>query len=569
MSAFIQKFRAVFLTAAGFSLVANLMLIVPSIYFLQVFDRVLTSRSHETLWMLTLLGLLALAIAGVLDSLRGKLLSTAGVALEKQLGPKVLGAMLEDAARPSPSPLLHQGLRDVGVLRGFLGGAGLASLFDLPWLPAYLLIIFLFHPVLGAVALLGAVGLLVLALLNERRSRQPLERLGAESRRVARMAELSLRNAEVVAAMGMTPALAQHWSRQSTGVLKLQLASSRISNGYSVLSKSARQIIQMLMLAVGAWLVIGLDASPGIMIAATILLGRALAPMESVIGAWRQLVEAGEAFGRLRTVLANAEAVAPRTQLPAPQGELRVEQAVFGIKPQEPAIIKGVSFQLPAGASLAVIGPSASGKSTLARLLVGSWKPAAGTVRLDGADISAWAREDLGAHIGYLPQDVELFAGTISENIARMGAIDDGAVIEAAQRAGVHDMILRLPQGYDTPIGEGGTFLSGGQRQRIGLARALYGDPRLLVLDEPNANLDSDGEAALLQVMRDCRQRRVTLILITHRPAMLGEIDAVLVLREGRVSRFGPRDEVLAEVAPAMVQMKPPSAVEPLKALRA
>jgi len=454
MGATIRRFRGVFLTTAGFSLLANLLWVLPSIYFLQVFDRVLTSRSNETLWMLTLLTMVALWMAGVLDGMRGRLLSTTSVALEQQLSGKVLAIMLTDAAQPRPAIHPQHGLRDVAVLRGFLSGPGLTALFDLPWLPVYLLIIFLFHPVMGAVALAGSLILLGMAVLNERRLHRPLMAMAKVSRQSARDADLSLRNAEVATAMGMAPALARHWELRNESALKWQLRANRITNAYSALSKSARQVIQIIMLAIGALLVINLDASAGVMVAATILLGRALVPMESLIGAWRHLVDALAAYRRLDALLENNGSRMTRTELPAPKGELRVEQLVFGIKPDEPAILKGVSLHLGVGQSLAVIGPSASGKSTLARLLVGSWRPTLGTVRLDGADVSTWPRESIGAHLGYLPQDVELFAGTISENIARMGGVDAPAVMVAAQQAGVHDMILRLPQGIWPKIGK-------------------------------------------------------------------------------------------------------------------
>ncbi|MBM3394265.1 MAG: hypothetical protein FJY37_06470 [Betaproteobacteria bacterium] len=338
MGATIRRFRGVFLTTAGFSLLANLLWVPPSIYFLQVFDRVLTSRSNETLWMLTLLTLVALWMAGILDGMRGRLLSTTSVALEQQLSGKVLAIMLTDAAQPRPAIHPQHGLRDVAVLRGFLSGPGLTALFDLPWLPVYLLIIFLFHPVMGVVALAGSLILLGMAVLNERRSHRPLMALAEVSRQSARDADLSLRNAEVATAMGMAPALARHWEVRNESALKWQLRANRITNAYSALSKSARQVIQIIMLAIGALLVINLNASAGVMVAATILLGRALAPMESLIGAWRHLVDALAAYRRLDALLEDNGSRMTRTELPAPKGELRVEQLVFGIKPDEPAI---------------------------------------------------------------------------------------------------------------------------------------------------------------------------------------------------------------------------------------
>jgi ATP-binding cassette, subfamily C, type I secretion system permease/ATPase len=490
-----------------------------------------------------------------LDALRAQLLAVSGAALDRQLGPRVLDGLLAQTARLSGAAYLN-GLRDVAALRGFLGGAGLIAIFDAPWLVLFLLVIFLFHPLLGAVALAGALVMGALAWLNERLTRQPLERAQSEARRAGRFIDASVRNAEVVSALGMLPAVTHRWTRLNDAALREQLRANRLGGTLTGLTKLSRQLIQIAMLGTGAWLVVDQHVTAGIMMAATIILGRALAPVETLVAGWRSLVEARAAWHRLDQLLGGNPPAEPGTELPAPAGELRVEGATFALRAGERPIVRGVSFTLPAGESLGVIGPSASGKSSLARLVVGVWKPQAGTVRLDGADVASWPRERLGPHVGYLPQDVELFAGTVAENIARLGEPDPAEVIRAAQRAHVHELVLRLPKGYDTEIGESGQTLSPGQRQRIGLARALYGNPRLVVLDEPNANLDNEGDEALLRALHDLRENGVTTVVIAHRPSVLREVDKMLVLREGAVETLGTRAEVMARVTRAAIQAR-------------
>ena len=542
----VSRFRPLFVYAGLFSLVINLLLLVPPLYMLQVFDRVLASRSGETLFVLTVAAVAALGVMALLDVLRARLLAAAGAALDRGLGPRVLDGLLAQTARLSGASYLN-GLRDVNTLRGFLGGTGLLTLFDAPWLPFFLLVIFLFHPLLGAIALAGALFMVLLAWLNERLTREPLERAQAEARRAARFIDANVRNAEVVSALGMLPAVTRRWARLNDAALGEQARAARAGSFFSGCTKFARQFIQLAMLAGGAYLVVTQDVTAGVMIAATILLGRALAPVETLVAGWRGLVDARSAWRRLDQLLKDSPPAEAGTELPAPQGRLEVERAIFGLT--DKPILRGVSFKLEPGEALGLIGPSASGKSTLARLIVGVWKARAGVVRLDGADVATWPRERLGPHIGYLPQDVELFAGTVAENIARLGEPADAEVIRAAQRAHVHDMILRLPKGYDTEIGEGGQSLSPGQRQRIALARAVYGNPRLVVLDEPNADLDSEGEEALLGALQGLKADGVTLVIIAHRPSMLRGVDKMLVLREGLVERFGPRGEIMERVA--------------------
>jgi PrtD family type I secretion system ABC transporter len=544
------RLRSLLLYAGVFSLAINLLLLAPPLYMLQVFDRVLSSRSEETLVVLTVAALVALGFMALLDVLRARLLVAAGVVLDRRIGPQVLDGLLAQTAKLGGAAYLN-GLRDVNTLRGFLSGAGLLAVLDAPWLPLFVGLIFLFHPLLGAVALAGAVLMVLLAFLNERLTKKHLEGAQAQARRAGRFIDANVRNAEVVAALGMLPAVTQRWARLNDGALREQVKVNSVGGTFSGLTKFARQFIQLAMLAAGAFLVVSQDLTAGLMIAATIILGRALAPVETLVAGWRSLAEARAAWRRLRELLAGNPPAEPGTELPAPQGRLEVEQVVFRLPGAERPIIRGVSFSLKPGEALGLIGPSASGKSTLVRLAVGVWKPMSGAVRLDGADVAAWPRERLGPHLGYLPQDVELFGGTVAENIARLAEPDAAEVIRAAQRAHVHELVLRLPKGYDTDIGESGQALSPGQRQRIALARALYGRPHLVVLDEPNANLDHEGETALLRTLQTLKADDVTVIIVAHRPSLLRGVDKLLVLREGATDMFGPCAEIMARLTRA------------------
>ena len=546
MRELVSRLKPFFLYAGLFSLAINVLLLVPPLYMLQVFDRVLASRSGETLAVLTVAAVVAVLVMALLDIVRVRLLASAGAALDRRLGPRVLDGLLAQTAKLSGASYLN-GLRDVNTLRAFLGGTGLMTLFDAPWLPFFLVVIFLFHPMLGAVALAGAAAMVLLAVLNERLTREPLERAQTEARRAARFIDANVRNAEVVSALGMLPAVTLRWARLNDAALGEQARAGRRGSLLSGATKLTRQAIQLGMLAAGAYLVIAQHVSAGVMIAATILLGRALAPVEILVAGWRGLVEARTAWRRLGELLRDTVAPEPRTELPAPAGRLAVERATFAF--ENKPVVRAVSFELEPGEALGLIGPSAAGKSTLARLVLGLWQPVSGVVRLDGADVAGWPRERLGPRIGYLPQDVELFGGTVAENIARLGEPDAAQVIRAAQRAHVHEPILRLANGYDTDIGEGGRALSPGLRQRIALARALYGNPRLVVLDEPNANLDHEGDEGLVRCLQELKQDRVTVIVIAHRPSLLQGMDKMLVLREGAVERLGSRAEVMQRFA--------------------
>ncbi len=545
---FFRQFRTHLVYAGLFSFFINLVLLVPPLFMIQVFDRVLVSRSVETLVMLTIAAVGMLGVMMVLDYLRGLLLLGAGAAIDRLLGERVIAALIENASRVNRTEYVH-GLRDVALLRNFLGGASIIALFDLPWGLFFVLFIFLFHPLMGLIALVSVAVLFALTWINEKTNRGPLEKVQIDARRAGQFIDQGMRNADVLNGLGMGHGFVTRWERMNTPVLEGQEDTGRRMGRINSLSKVVRQLVQIMMMAAGAWLVVGAHMTPGIMLAATIILGRALAPFESLIANWNNLVQARAAFERLRPHLGQRDTQGP-TRLPAPEGKLSVERVTLaGATPDRP-IIRGVAFELAAGESLAVIGPSASGKSSLARLIIGVWSPSSGAVRLDGADIARLDRAHIGPYLGYLPQDVELFPGTVAENIARLGPVDSAAVVAAAQYAMAHEMILRLPQGYDTPIGAGGVTLSGGQMQRVGIARALYGQPRLVVLDEPNANLDAEGETSLHHVVRRLRQDKITLVLVTHRPSLLESIDKVLVMRDGLMDSFGPRAEVLARVLP-------------------
>ena len=550
MREFLKHFRAHFVAAAFFSLIINMLMLAPALFMLQVFDRVVSSRSGETLIMLFVLTLVALFFMAYLDAIRTRLLTRAAIKLEKLLGPRVLGSMLRQSAHANRSQSQH-GLRDINALRAFLTGPGIIALFDAPWVPLFILLIFLFHPLLGAVALFGAVVLLALTVLNEKLSRRSLEAMQTDARLAGRFVDQSLGNAEVVGAMGMVGNVTEDWREKSQKVLSSQLEANQIGSFLTSTTRFLRQILQVIMLAVGAWLTIQQLSTPGVMIAATIILGRALAPVESLIAGWKSLVEARGAYVRLSEVFAAEDKAPDAMELPPPKGALSVENVVFGFRGQELPIIRRVSFELPAGGSLAIVGPSAAGKSTLARLIVGVWHPVAGVVRLDGADIRSWPRERLGPHVGYLPQNVEIFNGTVSENIARLGEVNSEDVIKAATRANAHEFVLALPKGYDTQVGEGGTLLSAGQRQRVALARALYGSPTLVVLDEPNSNLDASGEKALAEAIRLLKADHVTLVIITHRLPLLAHVDKVMVLMRGAVEKFGTLAELFPRSTPA------------------
>ena len=528
--------------ALVFSLAINLALLTPSLFMLQVYDRVLVTRSVETLVMLALIAGFCLAAFGALDQVRSRLLNMLGMALERRIGPGLLGSLIVANARQSSNELAD-GLKDLASVRTFLSGPGVVAVFDAPWALVYLVIIALFDLRLGGLALLAMVVLFGMTWFNNRLVRQGLQRVQPASRAAGRWAERCMQNAEAVTALGMGSAMTERWAAQSAQVQETTLAATAASGRLAAVSRAARQAVQVVMLSAGAWLVIREGATPGVMIATTIILGRALAPVEQLIGGWQGLVEARLAYQRLQAVLERPPEGAVETTLPRPQGQLSVE-ALSHVSPQNNRpLLRQVSFQAVPGELVAVVGGSGAGKTTLARLLVGVLKPSAGVVRLDGADIRQYDPGVLGAAIGYLPQDVELFAGTVAENIARFTGAGSAAVIAAAQAAGAHEIILRFPQGYDTPVGEGGRLLSGGQRQRVALARALFGEPSFVVLDEADASLDAEGEEALVGALQRLRARGATVVAVTQRRRLLTVADRVLVLREGSIERTAVRRE--------------------------
>ncbi len=546
MRAFLRKFLPFFVAAGVFSFVMNLLLLTPSLYMLQVYDRVLGSRSEETLWFITIMLLLALVVMGAMELVRSRLLVRANNAIDAQLAPYLLEKMAAGSTSPEGNQYGH-GLKDLNTIKAFLTGSGIMALFDAPWMPIAMLILWYMHFYLFMVALAGAVLMLGLTALNEYFTRKPLEEANGASRVAGRHVEIALRNGEVVNAMGMLKGVARRWAGLNDMVIALQTKASNRAGMISGVTKFVRQAVQSLGLGVGAYIVLKEPANftPGMMIAGTIVLGKALGPIEHLIASWKGFLEARIAYSRLDAFMKAQSLVLEPMELPPPSGQITLEKVSFGIRSTNKIIIKEVSFALAAGESLGIIGPSAAGKSSLARLLVGVWKPLQGTIRLDGADMNSWPPEKLGSYIGYLPQDIELFAGSIADNIARLEEPDSDKVIRAARLAGLHGMILQMPKGYDTYIGEGGSVLSGGQRQRIGLARALYGDPKLVVLDEPNASLDSDGELALLQAMAYMKQMGTTVVVITHKVSLLANVDKLLVMQDGALALFGPREGVL------------------------
>ncbi|MEZ5892053.1 MAG: type I secretion system permease/ATPase [Parvularculaceae bacterium] len=538
--------------AAVLSFFVNLLMLTGPLYMLQIYDRVLGSRSSETLAVLTLLTFGLFAGLAILDFARSALLTRAGDAFEDKLQNVVFDLSL-DAGRVG-APGADQPLKDMRQLRAFVSGPALTAVFDAPFAPFFLVLIFMMHWLLGVVAFLGLLGLLAMAIVNERLSRRATGSAASVSASADKIALSAIRNASAADAMGMRSRLKEKWRAESRTANDYGLFATDSIGALSSVTKATRLFLQSAILGTGALLAIRGEASPGVMIAASIIAGRALAPAEIITSQWRQFSAAGIAFRRLNSAFGLIKDRAPRTALPAPTGALSVNKLYCRPGAAQKPVVKGVSFDLAAGDVLGIIGPSAAGKSTLARAIVGVETPVAGDVRLDDADISHWDPDALGAYIGFLPQEVELFSGTAAQNIARLAASpDDTAVIAAAKAAGAHEMILALPNGYDTDIGEGGRHLSAGQRQRLGLARALYGDPKLVVLDEPNANLDAEGDAALAHAVQEMKNRGATAIIIAHRPAAIAFVDKLLLLADGEVRAIGPRDEILKKIAPRQV----------------
>ncbi|RVQ47520.1 type I secretion system permease/ATPase [Sinorhizobium meliloti] len=548
-AAALRDCRAAFIGVGVASALVNLLYLTGSFFMLEVYDRILPSRSIPSLIALSLLALLLYAFQGAFELIRGRMLVRIAGALDESLNGRIYRAIVK-----APLKLRMQGdglqaLRDFDQVRSFLSGVGPAALFDLPWLPFYIAICFLFHPVIGLIAIIGGLILTLLTYLTNRGTQAPAKKASEAGGLRNVFAQASQRNAEVVHAMGMSARLTALWERRNTEFRDENRRTSDIGNGYGALSKVFRMALQSGVLAAGAVLVIRGEASPGIIIAGSILTARALAPVELAIGNWRGLVAARQSWQRLKELLkALPEADAP-LQLPDPHERLTVEGLASGPPAAQRLVVSDVNFTVRAGGAVGVIGPSASGKSSLARAILGIWPAYRGSVRLDGAALDQWDSDALGKHVGYLPQDVELFAGTIAQNICRFAEdATSKAIVAAAKAARVNDLILRLPNGYDTEIGDGGMTLSAGQRQRVALARALYGDPFLVVLDEPNSNLDAEGEQALSEAIMSVRSRGGIVIVVAHRPSALASVDLVLMMNEGRMQAFGPKEQVLGQV---------------------
>lgn len=546
----LMEFKKVFITVGVFSAVINLLMLVPSFYMLEVYDRVLASRNDLTLLMLTLMMLGLYVLISVLEHIRSMVVIRVGGRLDDFLNNRVYTAAFEQNLKKS-GVNAGQALNDLTTIRQFVTGNGLFAFFDAPWFPIYMLVIFLFNVWMGVFALVSVLILVFLAWVNELVSKKALGEANTIAVNSSNIATNNLRNAEVIEAMGMLPNLRARWFEMHKKFLSLQAEASQRAAAVSAVTKFVQISVQSLILGLGALLVIQGSVTGGAMIAGSILLGRALSPVQMIIGVWKQWRGVVSSYERLINLLVTNPPRKAGMSLPAPIGNISVEGVTAAAPGSQNAVLKGVTFALNAGDTLGIIGPSGSGKSSLARLLVGVWPSAMGAVRIDGADVYRWNKDELGPSMGYLPQDIELFAGTISENIARFGEIDPAKVIKASQMAGVHDLILHFPQGYDTQIGDSGSGLSGGQKQRIGLARALYGDPSVLVLDEPNSNLDDAGEMALTRAILAMRQAGKTVIIISHRPSILQTTNKLLLLRDGVVQAFGPTDQVLKALSQA------------------
>jgi len=542
-----------FVAVLFFSFFINLLMFIGPLYMLQVYDRVLASRNEITLLMITGLAVGLLFVYGALETIRSRILVRTGAKFDQLLGQDLFKTAFRGHMR-NPGGAFNQPIRDLDTLREFLTGAGVIAFCDAPWVPVFLFACFLLHPWLGLVALFGAVCILCLALGNEMSTRNLLKQASGASIQANQYVAASMRNAETVHALGMMPGISKRWQDMHWTQLGLQATASDRSGLLLSASKLVRMGMQVAILGVGAYLVLQAEITAGAMIAASIIMGRALAPVEMAVGQWKNFVAARSAHGRLKALFELVPDEPERMALPAPKGSLTLEKATIAPPGARKPTLKGLSMRIAPGEVVGVIGPSGAGKSTLARALVGIWPPLAGHVRIDGAELGHWDPVQLGPYLGYLPQDVELFSGTVAENIGRFGENASEKVVEAAQRAGAHDLIQGLPDGYGTRVGDGGRALSGGQRQRIGLARALYGDPRIIVLDEPNASLDSFGEAALAQAIVQAKEDGRTVVVISHRSSLLNVVDKIAVLSDGELSVFGPKQAVLEHMKKAQTQ---------------
>ncbi|WP_312830569.1 type I secretion system permease/ATPase [Pseudomonas rhodesiae] len=560
LQAALKACKGSFISVGIFSLFVNALMLVPTFYMLQVYGRVITSGSLTTLLMLTLIMTALMVTMGALELVRSRIMVRVSTKLDILLSRNLYRASFKRALESGGMDASAQAMNDLTGLRQFMTGTGLFAFFDAPWLPIYIAVMFMFHPWFGWMAIGCAIILTILALVNERLTGKPLAAANKENIAASLYTSKNLRNAEVIESMGMLDTLINRWAKRQKKVLILQSVASDKGGAMTNVSKTFRMLVQSLILGLGAFLAIEHELNPGLVIAGSVLLGRALAPLDQIIGSWKGFIGARAQYSRLSEVLAKQESEPERMALPAPLGNILVDNLFITAPGGKTPIIKGMSFSVPAGQVVGIVGPSASGKSTLARALMGIWQPQHGVVRLDGADIANWDKSQLGPYVGYLPQDIELFEGSISENIARFSKVEPEEVIKAARIAGVHEMILLQPDGYDTVIGSDGVNLSGGQRQSVGLARALYGSPRLIILDEPNSNLDERGEQALAEAIAQMKAIGSTVFVITHRTSILSQVDRLMVMSGGGISLYGPRDQVMAEINKQHLATQKPAA---------
>ena len=539
--------RPVLMRAAGFSMVISLLALSPTVYMLEVYDRVVNARSGMTRAMLIVVVVLCYAVMEILEKVRGAMMRAAGVQLDEKLSERVYNAMFQGFLKRHVSGG-SQVLNDLKLVREFLFNPALLAVLEAPVALVALALIFAINPLLGWSAVIGALAQMGVAYMNERATRKPLNEANRSAAAAQQFAEASLRNAHVMESMGMLDAVQARWQKRQDQFLAHQAQASEGAGLWTAMSKLIQQLMGSVLLGLGAWLMMGnaLNGGGSMVIIGSVLGGRVLAPLGQVVAQWNAVVNVRAAWARLEALLAQIPEKPDAMPLPAPKGFLTVEALMAGAPGQQVPIVRGVQFGIQPGEVLAVIGPSASGKTTLARLLVGLWPAISGKVRLDGADVHAWDKAELGPYLGYLPQGVELLDGTLAENIARFGDVDMAQVEAAARLVGLHELIMSMPQGYNSPIGRDGTMLSGGQRQRVGLARALYGKPVFVVLDEPNSSLDEVGDAALANAIATLKQMGTTFVVMTHRSSILGVADKILLMREGTQQAFGPRDEVLA-----------------------
>lgn len=555
------KFRLTFAATVIFSFFINLLMFVGPLYMLQMYDRVLASRNELTLLMLTIIAVTLLVTYGLLEAIRSRLLVRAGLQFDEVIAHPVFNRVVRQKS-VSPASGSQIALSDIDKLREFMTGQGILAFFDAPWVPLFLALVWFFHPVLGIVATVGAVIIFCLALANEFATRSTLQDAGQANQQTAMYVNATMQNAEVIRAMGMERALTKRWLTQHDTVLDHQAKASGRAGMIMASSKFVRMSLQVFILGAGAYLAIQQQISPGIMIAASIVMGRALAPVEQAVGQWKSFVAARSAHKRLTQLFEALPDEPARLSLPTPKGDIRTEQLFATVPGTRQTVLKNVNFAINAGEIMALIGPSGSGKSTLVRHLVGAGTPASGAIRIDGTELQNWNVEQLGRHLGYLPQDVKLFRGSVAENIGRFqDDVDDAEVIAAAKLAGAHDMISDLPDGYNTDVGDDGRSLSGGQRQRVGLARALFREPSLVILDEPNSNLDSTGEQALVECIGQLKQMGKTVIIVTHKSNLLGLTDKVLMLVNGTVEKFGDTKSLFAQQKPQQPARKPQQTV--------